>query len=183
MGKSSARINFWRARSFRAFWHLQEFDSQGRDAHCPDPQAARDQGKKHPARGRRSKGPRSLMRTSCATWVLGLEMRIKRAKRQGRGWPRGGIHIVFFAAGGFAALKFAAVPAGLGGPNPNRLYEAGWVRYERGFQPWATRNINGNQRKAAQIMKSRLRIFFPHQHGHAEMLSRSIPVRFKAQSA
>src|SRR5204862_8223511 len=58
--------------------------------------------------------------------------------------------VKLFAIGGFAAVKFGSIPAGVADPSLYRLDRFCLVGYERCFHHWCERNISGTQRTAAQ---------------------------------
>src|SRR6266851_262111 len=111
-------------------------------------------------------------------WVLGLETRT-RAPKGRSGLAPVAAYMSYFSP--LAVLRpWNLPPYQLVLAVQVRIGFKGWLMCAtRGAsRPWATRNINGNHRRAAQTMKSRLRIVSPQSHRHTEMLTRTAS-RFK----
>src|SRR6202049_4176692 len=110
-------------------------------------------------------------------WVLGLETRTKEPKGRS-GLAPVSAYMSYFSP--LAILRpWNLPPYQLVFAVQTRMGLSGWLTWatKGASKPWATRNISGNQRRAAQTMKSRLRIV-SLSHRHYEMLP-CIARRFK----
>src|ERR1700688_1371269 len=103
-------------------------------------------------------------------WVLGLETRTKEPKGRS-GLAPVSAYMSYFSP--LAVLRpWNLPPYQVVFAVQTRMGLRGWLTWatKGAPKPWATRNINGSHRRAAQTMKSRLRIVSPI-HRHCKMLT------------